>query len=184
MSKTVSQFVLAKTRAIASAHRAALRPTYLDRPEVRAVMKAFPASVRKDVSISPAEYTDSILFYLTLRDLPSFKDKHLTKVLEKFAGDEWASHTNDYTYDQPNRDFSFVKTLTIPLPVNARTRWLNKHGYLWSSDYSETFAPTVRVEVKVFISAYVKGDSDSCRIEVVERKERIVIEEVKRIVCA
>ncbi len=182
MSKTINKFAQAKSRVIASAHRAALRPAFLDNPEVRAVLKAFPPALRKEVSISPAEYTDSITFYLTMRDLPSFKDKALCKALEAFAGDEWASHTNDYTYDQPNRDFSFTKTLTIPLPVNARTLWLKKNGYLW--DAYEDFAPTARVEVKVFISAYVKADSDSCRIEVVERKEKIVIEEVKRIVCA
>jgi hypothetical protein len=40
------------------------------------------------------------------------------------------------------------------------------------------------VEINIFISAYVKQDSDSCRIEVVERIEEVVIKEVKRIVCA
>lgn len=184
-TKTVNKFVQAKARTLAAAHRAALRPAYLDNPEVRNVLKAFPASVRKEVSVCPSDYSDNITFYLTLRDLPSFKDKALCKTLGAFAGDEWSSYSNDYTHDQPNRDFVFSKTLTIPLPVNARTRWLKKHSYIHWSDYEGYDAgPSVRVEVKVFVSAYVVADSDSCRIEVVERKERVVIEEVKRIVCA
>ena len=183
MTKT-NVFVQAKTRTIAAAHRAALRPAYLDNPEVRAVLKAFPTSVRKHVSVCPSDYSDDITFYLTIRELPSFKDKALCKALEAFAGDEWSSYTSDYTHSQPNRDYVFSKTLVIPLPVNARTLWLKKHGFLYWSDYDSDAVPTVKVEVKVFISAYVVADSDSCRIEVVERKERIVIEEVKRIVCA
>jgi hypothetical protein len=183
-TKPVNKFVLAKQQSLAAAHRAALRPIYLDQPEVRNVLKCIPAKLRKDVSVSPSDYSDNITFYLTVRDLPSFKDKALTRVLEAFAGDDWSSCSNDYTYDQPNRDFVFTKTLTVPLPVNAHTRWLKKQGYIHWSEYEGDAGPSVRVEVKVFISAYVKSDSPLCRVEVVERKETIVIEEVKRIVCA
>jgi hypothetical protein len=65
------------------------------------------------------------------------------------------------------------------MPATPAARWLEKNAYFWHDDKT-----TLPVEISIFISAYVKQDSDSCRIEVVERIEEVVIKEVKRIVCA
>jgi hypothetical protein len=46
---------------------------------------------------------------ISIRDLDSFKSPKLTKVLEKFMGDEWKSRVNDYPNETPNKDFHFGK---------------------------------------------------------------------------
>lgn len=176
----MKKFTQAKQNAIASAHRAALRVRILEAPQVQAIMQLFPRSMRKDVRIDCSDYSNTVTFSLYLRDLDSLKDKKLMRVLETFATDpSWDSSSNDYTYDTPNRDYRFNKKMSIPMPANEHSRWLDKHGYFWHEDKT-----TLPVEIHIFISAYVKADSDSCRIEVVDRRETVVIEEVKRIVCA
>ncbi len=175
-----SKFAIVRQRTLASAHRAALRVRMVDAPEVRAILNLFPRALRKDVHIDVSDYnpTNLLTFSVYLRDLDSLKDKRLARTLMPFLAEEWESHTNDYTYDTPNRDYRFNKKIEIKRPTNEHTRWLVSHAYM---PYGEGTMP---VEIQIFISAYVKADSDSCRIEVVERKEKIVIEEVKRIVCA
>lgn len=176
----MKKFTQAKQDAIANAHRAALRVRILDAPAVQAVLALFPRNVRKEVSISCSDYSNRVNFSLYIRDLDSLKDKRLMRVLEAFATDPaWNSSSNDYTYETPNRDFRFDKKLAIPMPATPAARWLEKHFMFWHEDKT-----TLPVEVSIYISAYVKMDSDSCRIEVVDRVEKVVIEEVKRIVCA
>ena len=177
----MNKFTQAKQDALANAHRAALKVRLLEAPQVHAMLKLFPRNLRKDVEISCSEYSTAVTFALYLRDLDSLKDNKLMRVLEVFATDpSWNSSSNDYTHDnKPNRDYRFDKKLHIPMPANEHSRWLIKHFMFWHDDTT-----TLPVEIRIYISAYVKMDSDSCRIEVVERKERVVIEEVKRIVCA
>jgi hypothetical protein len=176
----MNKFTQARQHAIASAHRAALRIRILEAPQVQALLTLFPRNMRKDVRIDCSDYSNTVTFSLYLRDLDSLKDKKLMRVLETFATDpSWDSSSNDYTYDTPNRDYRFNKKTSIPMPANEHSRWLDKHGYFWHEDRT-----TLPVEIQIFISAYVKADSDSCRIEVVDRVEKVVIEEVKRIVCA
>jgi hypothetical protein len=176
----MKKFTQAKQDAIANVHRAALRVRILEAPAVQAVLQLFPRNTRKDVRVNCSDYSNSVSFSLYMRDLDSLKAKPLLRVLETFATDPaWTSSSSDYTYDTPNRDYRFVKKLAIPMPATPAARWLEKHAYFWHDDKT-----TLPVEISVFISAYVKQDSDSCRIEVVERIEKVVIEEVKRIVCA
>lgn len=176
----MKKFTQAKQDAIANAHRATLRIRLLDAPAVQATLALFPRNIRKEVSVSCSDYSNRVNFSLYMRDLDSLKDKKLMRVLENFATDpEWDAGSSDYTYDTPNRDYRFDKKMSIPMPATPAARWLEKHGYFWHDDKT-----TLPVEIQIYISAYVKMDSDSCRIEVVERKEKIVIEEVKRIVCA
>lgn len=177
---TMSKFTYAKQAAIASAHRAALRVRILEAPQVQAILTLFPRTMRKDVRVAVSDYNNTVTFSLYLRDLDSLKAKPLMRALNAFVSDPgWDAASDDYTYDKPNRDYRFAKKIAIPMPVNEHSRWLDKHGYFWHED--KTVLP---VEISVYISAYVKADSDSCRIEVVDRRETVVIEEVKRIVCA
>lgn len=183
MPKSISnsKFAIVRQRTVAASHRAALRVRMVDAPEIRAILSMFPRAHRKDVFIDVSEYssTNSVTFSLYLRDLDSLKDKRLERTLAPFLADEWEANSNDYTYtDQPNRDYRFRQTLHIKRPANEHTRWLVSHAYM---PYGEDTMP---VEIHIYISAYVKADSDSCRIEVVDRVEKVVIEEVKRIVCA
>ena len=173
----------AKRDALATAHRAALRPVMFTSPVVRQTIMSFPPALRERVSLNGSNYGDQVTMYLTMRDLDSLKDKRLTKLLEKFAGDEWVCRTSDYTYAEANRDFVFTRKVSVPVPLNSHTKWLIKDGQMYQSIYEDT-PLTVEMEIQVFISAYVKSDSPLCRIEVVERNERVVIDEVKRIVCA
>lgn len=172
-------FAQAKQEALAAAHRAALRPALYEHASLRAILKMFPVRLRKHVSIYPSSYNASTQFSITLRDLDSLKhDERLLNVLWPFSTSEWECSSTDYTYDTPNRDFIFRRTLHIPMPDNVHTRWLKKHGHV------QHYASTMPMEVIVFISAFVKADSDSCRIEVVDIKEEVVRTEVKKIVCA
>ena len=176
----MKKFTQARQQAIANAHRAALRVRVLEAPQVQAMLTLFPRNMRKDVRIDCSDYSNTVTFSLYLRDLDSLKDKKLMRVLDAFVSDPgWDSSSNDYTYDTPNRDYRFNKKMSIPMPANEHARWLEKNSYFWHED--KTVLP---VEIQIFISAYVKADSDSCRIEVVDRRETVVIEEVKRIVCA
>jgi hypothetical protein len=176
----MKKFTQAKQDAIANAHRAALRVRILEAPAVQAILQIFPRNVRKDVRVNCSDYSNNITFSLYMRDLDSLKAKPLLRVLEAFVSDPgWDSSSSDYTHDKPNRDFRFNKKLPIPMPATPAARWLEKNCYFWHDDKT-----TLPVEISIFISAYVKADSDSCRIEVVDRVEKVVIEEVKRIVCA
>lgn len=177
----MKKFTQAKQDAIANAHRAALRVRILDAPTVQAVLQLFPRNLRKEVEVSCSDYSNRVNFSLYMRNLDSLKDKQLMRVLEAFATDPgWDAGSSDYTYnDTPNRDFRFTKKLSIPMPATPAARWLEKHFMFWHEDKT-----TLPVEISIYISAYVKMDSDSCRIEVVDRVEKVVIEEVKRIVCA
>lgn len=176
----MNKFTRAKQHALATAHRAALRVRVLEAPQVQAILQLFPRSLRKDVSIDCSDYSNTVTFSLYMRNLDSLKDKKLMRALDAFVSDPgWDSSSNDYTYDTPNRDYRFNKKTSIPMPANEHARWLEKHHYFWHEDKT-----TLPVEIHIFISAYVKADSDSCRIEVVDRVEKVVIEEVKRIVCA
>lgn len=175
----MNKFAKAKQDAIANAHRAALRVRLLDQPSVRAMLALFPRNLRKDVFVSCADFSNTVTFSIWLRNLDSLKDKKLMRVLEPFATDpSWTSTSSDFTHDVPNRDYHFHKKTNIPMPSNEHSRWLDKHGYFW---HDNTMLP---VDIRVSVYAYVKADSDACRIEVVDRVEKVVIEEVKRIVCA
>lgn len=171
------KFAYAKREALANYHRSALRAQALAAPQVQAVLKMFPANTRKDVYVSVLSYSDSVYFQLTVRDVDSLKDARLMRVLEAFASEGWDASSHDYTYNVPNRDYRFARKINIKRPDNQHTRWLIKHHYMHETD-------PLTVNVEVIINAYVKEDSASCRIEVVERKERVVVDEVKRIVCA
>lgn len=173
----MNKFQIAQRNAIINAHRTAIRAELARHPEVAATLKLFPPKLRSEVVLQVSEYNNSVTFTLVMRDLESFKDKGLVKLLSRFAGDEWQTRSNDYTYDdKPNRDFSFVRKLAWTPKPSKHTRWLAAYV----GDY---FIPS-SFDLSVNLFTYVKSDSPLCRIVVTEVKERVVREEVKQIVCA
>ena len=130
------------------------RIALLKHPEVKAAWMLIPSALRAQSFLSLGLYSKRVRITTTLRNLDSFKDKKLTVLLERFMGDDWATRSDDYAEDEPNRDYECIKKL------------------------GDNF------EVKISISAYVKSDSPLCRVVVTGVTERIVREETREIVCA
>jgi hypothetical protein len=109
MSEFTKQIARASRIARTEAKRLAARVALLKDPAVKAAFEAFPPVMRKDVNVSLSSYGDTVFMNLSIRDLDSFKSPKLTKVLEKFMGDEWKLRVNDYPNETPNKDFHFGK---------------------------------------------------------------------------
>ena len=163
--------VAARGAAIDAA-RSVLRVTLLRQPVVARVFNSFPVAARADARISLAGSADCVYISLFLRGLDSFKDKRLTNVLEKFA--DWKGNSVDYTSSaQPNRDYSFNRDFTWEHDKRsiAYKKIVKEQDYL-----PESFG------ISIGVYAYVKEDSDSCRIVTKEREE--VVKRVEKfIVC-
>ena len=156
MSVFSKQATEARTKAIEEAKRMALKPALLKNPEVRAAFNKMPVDLRKYTALTLSSHGNIVMISLSLYDLDSFKDKKLTKVLEKFL--DWETTTSDYTYNLPNKDIRFDKSFNDP-----------KAG---------------KFEISVAVYAYVKSDSPLCRIVVTGVTEEVVRKETKQIVCA
>ena len=76
-------------------------------PEIKQVFEMFPPSVRRRVLLTGDIWGEMLRMSVTINDLDSFKDKKLTRLLEKFSN--WDATTNDFTHAQPNRDFYFTR---------------------------------------------------------------------------
>jgi hypothetical protein len=104
--------------------------------ELKQYFEMFPPSMRKDVYVQAESYDSTVRMGLSLRYLDSFKDKKLTRLLEKFA--DWEAVSQDYTFgDQPNRDFIF----THQTPFGVRIK-VSIYAYVKSD------SPLCRVVVK------------------------------------
>lgn len=166
----------AYTDATADRHVAALRASFLTFPEVKEAFNIFPPLNRKRVNISSLGYSEEVALSLSLSNLSSFKDKQLLRLLERFSDSTWRAETRDFTFNQPNRDYSFTRTIPVSFPENNKhARWLRENGY--EHRVPTTFALCVR------IYAYVRSDSPTCRIVVTGVKEEVIRSEVKQIVC-
>lgn len=112
------------------------------------VVLAAMRALGPDSKVQVSELTGRVTCYVTLKGLDGFKDPRLTTVLEQFA--DWPATTADYTYGDPNRDFSF----THP---DDHKDWLMVQVY-----------------------AYVRGDSPTCRVvtvgqETVTSERRVIV---------
>jgi hypothetical protein len=135
----------------------------LKHPAVKAAFEAFPLNMRKHVNMSMSGYSSMVYISVTVRDLNSFKDAKLARVLEHFV--DWGTTVNEYTTgDSPNKDFSFTK--------------------MFDDTRDTKGTKCASVEIRVSIYSYVKSDSPLCRIVVTGVTERVVREETKQIVCA
>jgi hypothetical protein len=139
------------------------------------------------------QHAETVRIGVSLRDLESFKDARLLKVLEAFIGAgsgsdeaEWESSTADYAFTMPNRDYSFERKLSLAdptrLPPGLRKALSRAHDTLVTLNHWD---PTTPSELKIIVNvyAYVKSDSPLCRVVVTGVTERVVREEKKEIVC-
>lgn len=173
----MNKFQIAQRNAIIRMHESAIRAELARHPEVKATLALFPPKLRPEVRLSVSDYSDGVQFTLSLRDLDSFKDKTLTKLLAKFAGDEWQTRSTDFTHsDTPNRDFSFTRKVAWTPKPSKHTRWIETHC-------GPYHIPT-SFDINISLYTYVKSDSPMCRVVVTDVVEKIVREEVKQIVCA
>lgn len=174
MAKRTINHIINKstTEALREAHLANVHAAILKQPEVKKVLIKFPLAVRNNLYVGV--YGNTVALTLYMSDLSSFKSTRLTAMLDKFA--TWDCATEDHTYsDSPNRDFKFTANYPWTPKPSASLRWLEKHA--------PEYIPTA-FKIQVNINAYVKSDSKNCRIEVVQVEEKVVRNEIKRIVCA
>lgn len=168
-------------------HRTVLHDACTRLPEVKRAFalltRALPAGDSQPWPwLSVGTYTPTLDIGVSVRNLDSFKDVSLLRLLSQFAGDEWTPETSDHTYAAPNRDYRFKRE--IPNPLSAlRLTAAERRALAWLEERDRWFIPKV-CTLTVGVYAYVKADSDACRIEVVGVEEEVIKREVKRIVCA
>jgi hypothetical protein len=166
-------------------HRSVLHGAFMRMPEVK---RAFTLLTRAMPEHNPwpwlsvGTYSPTVDVGVSTRDLASFKDPALLRLLSQFAGDEWTPETTDYTYDVPNRDYRFKREIHNPLSA-LRLTAAERRSLAWLEEHDRWYIPKV-CTLTVAVYAYVKADSDACRIEVVGVEEEVIKKEVKRIVCA
>lgn len=174
-----------KAQRTTEQHRTVLHDACMRLPEVK---RAFALLTRAMPEHNPwpwlsvGAYSPTIDIGVSTRDLSSFKDPALLRLLSKFAGDEWTPETSDYTYDVPNRDYRFRREIHNPLSA-LRLTAAERRSLAWLETRDHWFIPKV-CTLTVVVYAYVKADSDACRIEVVGVEEEVIKKEIKRIVCA
>ena len=109
MSTFTKQAAQAARNLRAEAKRMTAKASLIKRPEVKAAFEAFPLNMRRSVGMSIAGYSSTVYITATVRGLASFKDAKLTRLLERFI--DWETQVNEYTYGEPNKDFTFTKKI-------------------------------------------------------------------------
>lgn len=183
---------IAKRRAIIAQHKRVLHAACVRLPQVKPLFVALAKAGLggEQPWVTTSEYSAEVSVGMTMRELASFKDERLTKLVSRFAGDEWTATTTDFTYDKPNRDYRFTMILDDPLGTRGgachpalRLTAAEQRSLAWLREHASWETPrTLTISVQIY--AYVKADSDACRIEVVGIEEEVVKKEIKRIVCA
>jgi hypothetical protein len=124
--------------------------------------------IKKMVPEGPTQYIyadggNAIRVAINFDNLDSFKDEKLAQVLGFVSGFSEASNTYDGVYSNPFREYSF-------------------RGVSWNG---KQFVPyhygNGLIRVVFSVSAYVRQDSEYCRVVVVGKKW--VEQEEKKIVC-
>lgn len=173
-------------------HRAVLHDACMRMPEVKRAFTLLtrplrhrrPDGVPQGATpwLSAGSYSPTVDLGMPMRNLDSFKDPALVFLLSHFAGDEWTPETTDYTYSEPNRDYRFKREIHNPL-FGLRLTAAERRSLAWLEEHDRWYIPKV-CTLTVAVYAYVKADSDACRIEVVGVEEEVIKKEIKRIVCA
>jgi hypothetical protein len=151
-----------------------IKPTLLRQPIVAMVFNSLPPKLRANASVRIAHFSAVVFISVMLSDLDSFKDPKLTSLLAKFTDEGWKASTSDYAgADVPNRDFSFTRSFAWEHDTRA---------IAYKKLVKEDVAIPQTFEITVNISAWVKENSNSCRIVTKEHEE--TIKKVERfIVC-
>lgn len=127
--------------------------------ELHNELAQIPPAYRRDYNIntSLSSFGDAVQLYIYLRitKLDGFKDKRLMHLLEIYAGDEYRPQsTQDWTYNnEPEREYNFDRRYSNGLRVHVQ------------------------------ITAAVRSDSPTCRIITTGKREKVVVEDIKEIVC-
>ena len=108
MSEFTKQAAQAARYLRNEAKRTLARAALVKHPAVKEAFESFPPSMRKLVSLSMSGYANTVYMSFSIRDLDSFKDAKLTRLLEKFL--DWTAQVSDCTGGNvPNKDFAFTK---------------------------------------------------------------------------
>lgn len=181
--KIAAAKITAKIRACVSV----LRMAILETESLRMAINRFPVAVRPAIWLTPSTYDESIGLGLSMRELESFKDKRLVKVLEALGKYEWdKTETRDYPGDEnfgPNRDYMFTETIYLgsSLFEKHRSAEIRKaHKFLLAAAPHEI--PN-KFTITASVYAYVRSGSALCRSVVVGVEEKVERIEKRAIVC-
>ena len=203
MAKTFAQRVKDDRTSNATVrHMQLIRSENILHPEVKRTFDAIPAEYRRErtwdskkqdyvgpnqyVYIDASQYASTVTISLSLYGLSNLKtDKRLARLLDHFITSEWtAKPTIDNTYSPktPGRTYEVFKEVPTHRisESHASIKWLRKNDRVWDLDH-HLKTPLV---IRVLINAYVKEDSETCRVEIAEVREEVVRTEIKRLVCA
>lgn len=163
-------------------HRSVRRKALMRIPEARAAFNLLTPALRKHAFMN-AELS-SLQIGASLRELRSFKDPRLTRVLERIInGGFEADKTQDWAHSTtPERDYWFrlflpdSRRMELDASLPKATREYFDSHYVW-----QLHDPLC---IRIVVYAYVKEDSKTCRSVVVGIDERVVREERREIVCS
>lgn len=162
-------------------HRSDVNAALMHHPAVRATFMLLPPALRADAWLSPPGSHDTVVgIGVPMRNLSGFKDKALLKVLERFAGDEWTATTQDWT-SVLNRDFRFKRT--APLTPEEQSAIARHPSARWLAANNYAIGIPTELTITVTVCAYIKSDSETCRVVVKGVTERVIREEIKEFVC-
>ena len=177
----------AKTTAKIRACVSVLRMAILETESLKAAINRFPLPVRPAIWVSTSTYDENVGLGLSLRELESFKDKRLVKVLESLGKYEWdKTETRDYPGDEnfgPNRDYIFTEIVHLAPSVFEKHRSRDvRNAYAWLLKYAPHDIPN-KFTITASVYAYVRSGSALCRSVVVGVEEQVTRIEKRAIVC-
>jgi hypothetical protein len=162
-------------------HKSIRKRAMLRLPEVKATFALLPPSARKNAFISLDNSTITVAS--TMKNLTSFKDPRLVRVLTK--ANEWGTpeQTRDWPNEkEPERDYSFwcvrdgtLDALDALLPKETRDYF--EHHYVYGVSSRDP------LKLRFTIYAYVKEDSPTCRSVIVRTEQRVITDVIREIMC-
>lgn len=172
-----TRLATARHEALVHMHRSALMPLLVGSQPVRSTLMLLPPAARRDASLDVGTTEPRVAVAVGFYRLSSFKDKRLARALEPFVTDSsWSAETREWALTTPNRDYVFHRKMPLPQQAldSTHARWLRKHAPCkMPSEFT----------LWMYVYAYVKSDSATCRVVVTGVKEKVVREEIKEIVC-
>lgn len=177
----------AKTTAKIRAYVNVLRMAILETESLKAAINRFPVAVRPAIWVSTSTYDENVGLGVSMRELESFKDKKLVKVLDALNNYTWdKTETRDYPGDEsygPNRDYIFTETIYLGSSLFEKNRSKDvRNAHAWLLKYAEHEIPN-KFAITASVYAYVRSGSALCRSVVVGVEEQVTRIEKRAIVC-